>query len=356
MQQLKQHPEEALLANCKAFPSEDRLYGTEKLINHRLNSSEIKKRLFTPDEWDTHLLYPILSTGAANMQEKLENYAREWLPGGRFWDPDHKTKAILKELQPSNDLCESILGLNDYLTSAIPNMHQMTRSNLIEVKKNKTMQWMNHLPEDQFETVVDYAVKRRKDVMRECQEEERVRSEHRCEQMVRAKRRREALQQRVKKERNELSQLHLITSPEELAQALAEIDKTDISVSKKKAKKLDLLKTQVRIRKKVLHQRIAITFTQSRTQRPLDEIIKALSDFLTQNPTNVPDPTSMVGQRICHKFELEETLEEHWYYGNVIGYDAVTKLHEVIYDGEEEHCRFDLTQDLILGDLKLLES
>ena len=34
------------------------------------------------------------------------------------------------------------------------------------------MQWMNHLPEDQFETVVDYAVKRKKDVMREYQEEE----------------------------------------------------------------------------------------------------------------------------------------------------------------------------------------
>lgn len=210
LQQLKRHSEEALLANCKVFPSEDRLYGNEKLINHRLNSSAIKKRLFSPDEWDASLLYPILSTGAASMQEKLENYVRERLPGGCYWDPDHKTTAILKELQPSNDLCESILGLNDYLTTTIPNLHQMTRSNLIEVK-NKTMQWMNHLPEDQFETVVDYAVKRRKDVMREYQEEERVRSKQRCELMVQAKKRREALQQRAKKERDELSQLHLIT-------------------------------------------------------------------------------------------------------------------------------------------------
>ena len=40
--ELKQRPEGALIANCKAFPSEDRLYGTEKLIN-RLNSSETKK-------------------------------------------------------------------------------------------------------------------------------------------------------------------------------------------------------------------------------------------------------------------------------------------------------------------------
>ena len=172
LQQLKQHPEEAFLANCKVFPSENRLYGTESLINHRLTSSEIKKRLFTADEWDTHLLCPILSAGAANMLEKLENYARERLPGGQFWDPPDEIKAILKELLPSNGLCESILGLNDYLTTAIPNMHQMTRSNLIEVKKNKTVQWMNHLSDNQFENVVDYAVKRRKDVMREYQEPE----------------------------------------------------------------------------------------------------------------------------------------------------------------------------------------
>ena len=104
----------------------------------------------------------------------------------------------------------------------------------------------------------------------------------------------------------------------------------------------------------MLHQRIPITFTQSRRQHPLNEIIKALSDFLTQNPTDVPDPNSIVGQRICHKFELEETQEEHWYYGSVIGYDPLTKLHEVSYDDEEEHCHFDLTQDLILGDLKFL--
>ena len=170
-----------VLWHSKIFPLEDRWYGNEKLINHRLNSSEMKKCLFTPDEWDTHLLYPVLSTGAASMQEKLVNYAREWLPGGRYWEPDDKTKAILQELQPSNDLCESILGLNDYLTTAIPNLHQMTRSNLIEVKKNRTMKWIDQLPEDHFETVVDYAVKRRKEVMKKYREEEAVRSKQRRE-------------------------------------------------------------------------------------------------------------------------------------------------------------------------------
>lgn len=39
----------------------------------------------------------------------------------------------------------------------------------------------------------------------------------------------------------------------------------------------------------------------------------------------------------------------------MIGYDVATKLHEVIYDGKEEYCHFDLIQDLIMGDLKVLE-
>ena len=56
----------------------------------------MKKCLFTPDEWDTNLLYPVLSTGAANMQEKLVNYARERLPGGWYWDLDDKLKLSYK--------------------------------------------------------------------------------------------------------------------------------------------------------------------------------------------------------------------------------------------------------------------
>ena len=96
----------------------------------------------------------------------------------------------------------------------------MTRSNLIEVKKNKTIRWIDHLPEDQFKTVVNCAMQKRGQVRLEYHEEEAARSNQRREQMVQAKRR-DALQLRAEKERNELLQLHLITSPEELTQALA---------------------------------------------------------------------------------------------------------------------------------------
>ena len=58
------------------------------------------------------------------------------LPSGQHWDPEVCVRKVLAELKPSNDLCESILGLNDYLTTTIPNLQQMRRSNLVQIKKN----------------------------------------------------------------------------------------------------------------------------------------------------------------------------------------------------------------------------
>ena len=71
------------------------------------------------------------------MRAKLSSYAKNQLPNGKYWDPGQNIKAILEKLKPSNDICESILSLNDYLSTAIPNSSQMTRSNLVEIKKNK---------------------------------------------------------------------------------------------------------------------------------------------------------------------------------------------------------------------------
>ena len=80
-------------------------------------------------------LTELLSKGASKMKEKLSSYAADQLPGGCYWEPEREVQDVLRELKPSNDVCESILGLNDYLTTAIPNLHQMARSNLVQVKK-----------------------------------------------------------------------------------------------------------------------------------------------------------------------------------------------------------------------------
>lgn len=364
LQELECHPEVIMDRNYSVFRSEARLYGEDKklAVNHRINpkSKLMHDSLFILDKCDEKKLYSLISAGAAAMRKKLCSYAHNQLPGGTYWDPEPSVKSILKELKPSNDFCESILGLNDYLSTAIPNMHQMARSNLVELKKNKSMKWLQQLPNEQQQKVLDLAVEKRSEVLKDRKEENQKRSKERQDHLLQAHIKRKALEQRAQKERDMLSQEHLITSSRELRGAISDIDKEIITISKKKAKKLKLLRAQINIRRKLLKQKIQITFSHSRRQRPICEIINELTDFIDAN--SIPpeysvilsDPYLLVGRSISHKFEMEETREEKWFSGIIEEYNAATKLHKIIYDDEDEPCYFALTQDLIMENLKIL--
>ena len=150
LQEVENHPEVVMDKDYRVFRSAESLYGDNKKLNHRHHSKSqaVYEKLFVQS--DSGTLYPLLAAGAVKMREKLLTYAQNQLPGGKYWNPtDPDVRRVLTELKPSNDLCASILGLNDYLTTAIPNLHQMARSNLVEMKKNKTMQWLNDLPDEQ---------------------------------------------------------------------------------------------------------------------------------------------------------------------------------------------------------------
>lgn len=93
-------------------------------------------------------------------------------------------------LQCSNDICESILGLNDYLHVAIPNTSQDSRSNLVEVKKNKTIKWLDTLPEEKQDKVRWVAV------AKECKEENEKQSERRRKKILEDHKKKVALLER----------------------------------------------------------------------------------------------------------------------------------------------------------------
>ena len=133
------YPETAMDPNHQVFPSEKRLYGEDKKLNHRLHPSfaPIEELVFSDIESDRRLLYPLLLSGSAKMNAKLASYAQTQLPGGKYWNPEPDIATILKSLKPNNDICEGILGLNDYLSMVMPNLHQMSKSNLVQVKKKK---------------------------------------------------------------------------------------------------------------------------------------------------------------------------------------------------------------------------
>lgn len=357
LEEVELNPHIALDKDYKVFVSEDLIYGSNKKLNHCLHFmyKPIEERIFREDEWDHTLLYPLLSAGASAMKEKLCTYAHTQLPGGEYWEPKDAVKEILKKLKPNNDLCESILGLNDYLTTAIPNLHQMSRSNLIHVKKNKTMQWFHQLPHDKRDYIIKLAIKRRAEVEKLYKAEEVERSRKRRDKMVQEKHRRDALKQRADAERERLAKLPLITSVDELDGLIGEIDdEVGITSKKKTQKKLAIIREQVNIRKKVLKQKINVPFTHKGKQRPLQTIIKEISDFIANENVLLSTNSKLVGKRILHKFEVDK--KEKWFTGYVVSYDAHTQLYELEYDEEEEKFFFNLEEDISQGDIIIIEN
>jgi len=364
-----QNPEIVMNKDYKVFTSEDRLYGSDKNINHRIRNKNlaIYKHLFQANEWDKSLLYPNLAAGASKMKDKLSDYAKAQLPGGKYWKPKPAISAVLKTLKPSNDVCESILGLNDYLTTAIPNMHQMTGSNLVEMKKNGTVKWYQELSPGMKQTVTTIAIKKRQEVMKKCQEEEFARSKRRQENMECSHQRRMVMRERVAKEQQHLSQQHLVTTTLELKKAIDEINSDANSTSSKKLKRsLSLIRMQINIRKKVLNQKVNIPFSHKGKQRPLSDIVKDITEFIAAHPQttemnpdalmvqpDINDPVSLIGREILHRFKLDSGKYK-WFSGVVISYNAKHKTHEIAYDSETDHCHFNLVNDIRDGDLKIV--
>ena len=156
-------PELLLVKNYRVFQSESRLYGNSTTTNHRIhkNASSVYDKVFELTPHEKSALLSMIIPGVTRMKEKLLVYAEKHLPAGKYWDPEPSVKEVLAGLKPSNDFCESILGLNDYLTTALPNLTQASRSNLVQVKKKHTMQWLDTLPEKDQVKVLNLAVQER---------------------------------------------------------------------------------------------------------------------------------------------------------------------------------------------------
>jgi len=85
----------------------------------------------------------------------------------------------------------------------------------------------------------------------------------------------------------------------------------------------------------------------------LCQIIKELAEFISALSTCHENTEDLVGKRIAHKFEVEDSCER-WYNGTIVGFNSTSKLYEISYDSEEENCYFDLEQDFMMGDIIIL--
>ena len=167
------------------------------------------------------------------MFQKHNEYKKDQLPGGKLWDPDDATKAILTQLKPHNDSSESILGYNDWLTTALPNFSQQTLSALTEVTYNKTVDWLNSQPDEKQQEVVDLAVSERRTLQEARKEHEKQITEKRIQQKLQEAEKLKEKAERLAQERVALQQETLITTPEQLDAEIKEIEKLPLTASKK---------------------------------------------------------------------------------------------------------------------------
>ena len=152
-----------------------------------------------------------------------------------------------------------------------------------ELSLTHRLQWTKisqQLSAQQQHSIVELAIQRRAEVAKQYKKEEETQSRQRREKLLRDKCRRDAVEQRAKKEKVRLSNLHLITTTQELKQALCEIDSQSFSSKKKCEMKRAIIKEQVNIGKKVLNEAIKLYFTHKGRQRPIDFLVRELSDVI----------------------------------------------------------------------------
>ena len=73
----------------------------------------------------------------------------------------------MADVGPTNDLCEGILGLNDWLQKVTPNLSQRTVTTMVEVLRISTMPWFLKEDKQTKNKIINLAHRRSKKVREE---------------------------------------------------------------------------------------------------------------------------------------------------------------------------------------------
>ena len=282
LEELTQHPHQIMNPNYQVFPSEPRLYGNSPITNHRLHPGYIpvRRRLYQPDLFDTLELYPRVQQADETMMEKLMNYKADQLPGGRYWEPTGEIREIMASLKPHNDNSESVLGMNDWLTTTFPNMHQQTRSTLIEMSTNKTIEWLAKQPSDRRNLVTDFATSKRKESQKQRHQAQQALEEEYLRQREAAVAKAKVKEGKKARQKELLQEEVMIQSVEVLEQTIRVIQNLSLPERVKSSEIQKLVETQLQIRSKVLQQTDSkLSFTTKGRPRPITELIQKLKEF-----------------------------------------------------------------------------
>ena len=324
LERISDMPRLALDPSSQVFQSEERLYNRDSGQNHRThtNYTAVRAKLYTENCFDEHLTIPLIKAAATEMGLKLKTYKADQLPGGKFWSPSHAISEALKDLDPTNDACESILGLNDWLQKGTPNMSQRTISAMVQTMKNGTMAWLSSQPDNKKDEIVDLA---RRNSARTRLEEKEIKEEHR----LLRKRHREAEDERCRlkrirteKRREELQRTEKIISIDQLDEALENVQGR--TPKQREAAQLNLLKKQMQVRQP--DKRVCLS--DKGKKKTVEDMRKEIEEMI-DNETETIRMKLTIGTCVKHVLQESESTKE--YHGEIteISLNTVT----IKYDG-----------------------
>ncbi len=353
LETIAEKPRLLLDTEFNPFTTEPLLYGVNKAINHRLhtNYKDVRRHLYEEEGTDRVLTF--IQTGAAAMATKMKTYQADQLPGGRLWQPTGKVREVCSTLKPTNDACESALGLNDWLQSNTSNFSQRTTSAMVEVMKNATLTWFEKQSEAFQASVVNLAVKQANKVLRDDRERQTT---HR----LKRKRKREAEVQKATLKRarkferlQKLSQIPKLNTVHELDEALALVEgRTE---KQRQTNRLKMVKEQLNIRQELNKCSRRVTFSVKGRKKTSDELRNELIDIMEaetdrQKP---PEVELSVGRRFWHL--CEENSQQKWYTGSIDKLDErVVTVKYDDFDDKYEWNRTELYEDFSNNDLVFL--
>ena len=358
LEMLEDHPQTIFDENFQVFRSEKRLYSENVVPLADSHTAAVYKRMFTEDTWDDRVCQ-IVTKGTCEMRKKLHTYAKDYLPQGKYWDPSEGIQSILRKIKPSNDICESVLGLNDWLHHHnMTTANQITKRNIIEAKKNKSIPWLDSRTTQERSQILQMAADKRKEVKQWHQTHAKSIKQTRQDTMLETIKKKKEKEQMMADLKEQLSKVLVIDNSSELDAILKMIDNEDsTSKAKKVARKKELLKAQIQLRKTLFQQKLHIPFTKGGKSVPLDHLVDDFKVIMADNPiesAKAYQPTDLVGKKIEHKFYCKDTKRNKWYRGIVKRYNKETQTFTIHYNGEEKTCKFCLIADWAIGDLKII--
>ena len=350
---------------CNAIPL---LTGIETVPDSKAAIDPVKIELLSLNDNDD-IICELLQMLCKSFHITASRLLEDHLNDGEYANPTTKIVNETQSVPATNVRSERDFGILDRLLRENPNASTVAIEALILYSNNQTASWLSRKSEEEKSKLISACIK--------------LGREQRAIYQARREEIRAYQQNEIKKKEEEIFRKHQrsLKQKEELTKDIVKIglwiSEKEITTKLEKIhgilKQKIALKTQLLFRKNVLKQEYPdptiwyfSTKGKQRTVTELKNNLIKLTNVTYERDSEdqigeitltdvMKNPTLLIGRRIEQIFE-ESDGTTNWYQGTVLKrLPDNDSMFEVMYDDDEETYTFNLMEDIIIGDLRLLQ-